>query len=205
MIKSVSHIADAKSGQALNIGSEGELSVTIHSRPPLKDELYTIPFRQYFTDNGTDSGSNDMRVNGSTTNVEFSIDAIDDYDLYIKTCSVVLADNGATLQNFGALSPLTNGVSLKWVNLRFGESVINDGIKSNIQFYRLTTQQAEIIKLSGAAADAINLMIDFKVLFDSIHGVRLRKGTKDRLVWTVRDNLSTGLDQFDIIGYGFKI
>jgi len=35
-------------------------------------------------------------------------------------------------------------------------------------------------------------------------GLRLRKGTKDRLVFTVRDNI-TAIDQFDAIAYGLKL
>lgn len=192
---------ESHKGVPLKINGEGEISVTTHSHPPLEETKNTLPFRSYFEN----SGSNDMRVNGSSTNVSFSIAADKDYDYFIKGIHVKLADAGAKLDKFGALTALTNGILFQWSNLNDGAITIHEGIKSNIAFFRMSTQTPQIIDLSGGGADSINVYIDLTNLFGAEFGIRLKKGTTDSLSFIVRDNLSTGLDEFNIIGYGLKI
>ena len=69
------------SGNTLKINGEGELNVVVHPHPPKNEENLAVPFRQYFTDDGTSSGSNDMRVNGATNSVDFYIKAETDRDI----------------------------------------------------------------------------------------------------------------------------
>ena len=185
----------------LRVDSEGAASVTIHSHPPKDEEISSLPFRSYFL-NGA---SNDMRVNGSTTNVAFSINASADYDYYIKNISIKLADAGATFAEFANLAALTNGVQFVWQSRDFGELIIHEGIKTNLEFFRLTNQTPTIIDLSGGGADAVLVNIDLTDLVGSQWGVRLQKNTTDSLFFRVKDNLGTGIDSFNIIGYGIKI
>lgn len=191
-----------KNGKELNINGEGELTVAIHTHPPIDEKIESLPFRAYFRNS---AGSNDMRVNGATTNVDFSIDADEDFDYYIKTLSVKLADATAQFNEFGALAALTNGIEFKWRNQKTGELIIHDGIKDNLEWFRLSDQAPLIVDLSGGGADAVVAHIDLGKLFGNEWGVRLVKGRKDQLVFTVKDNLSVGIDEFNIIGYGVKI
>jgi hypothetical protein len=93
----------------LKVYDEGAVGVVEHRHPPLDEETAALPFRQYFTDDGTATGSNDWTVDGSSTNAEFYIKAVTDYDLYIKSISVIIGDGGApALNKYGALSALTN-------------------------------------------------------------------------------------------------
>ena len=189
------------SGKKLKVNGEGEVAVTIHNHPPIDEKVESLPFRTYFENNS----SNDLRVNGSTTPVEFSIDADADYDYFIKAISVKLADAGATFNEFGNLSALTNGVEFLWRSQDVGELTIHDGIKDNLEWFRFSNTQPIIIDLSGGGADAVVVTIDLQVLFSSTWGLRLKKGTKDKLIFRVNDNLSSGIDTFNIIGYGTKI
>lgn len=189
-------------GHQLKINGEGELTATIHTHPPVEEKVTSLPFRAYFKNS---SASNDMRVNGATTNVPFYIAADADYDYYIKTISIKVADAGAVLDKFGNLSALTNGVEFKWTNQAVGDLIIHEGFKTNISFFRLSPQTPAITDLSGAGADSIIVDADLARLFGLPYGVRLVKGSTDRLVFTVKDNLSAGLDEFNIIGYGIKI
>jgi len=195
------------------VTDEGALQVVPHSHPVVDEPIITRPFRQYFTDNGHDDGSNDMRVDGSTNNVEFYITALTDYDLYINSASIVIADAGQTLSEFGNLnSALTNGVTLDWVTTDVGQTQIHEGLKTNFDFIRLAGGQPAF----GSAADSFRApnvsgtseayfpFIDFDQIFGVKWGLRLRKGTNDRLTWTVRDDV-TGVDQFDIIAYGIYL
>jgi hypothetical protein len=193
------------SGQQLKVNGEGEIGVVVHTHPPIKESRVSLPFRDYFKN----AGSNDMKVSGTlAAPVEFSIDADANFDYYIKTLSVKLADAGATFDDFGNLSgALTNGVEFYWQSVTLGKLVIHDGIKDNLEFYRLSTNQVannSIIDLSGGGADAVVVSVDLVSLFGNPWGVRLQKDTTDKLVFSVRDNVS-GVDEFNIIGYGTKV
>lgn len=189
-------------GKQLKINGEGELTATIHTHPPIDERVEALPFRAYFKNS---SDASDMRVNGATTNVPFYIAADDDFDYFVKTISIKVADAGATLDKFGNLSALTNGVEFKWFNQKTGDLIIHEGFKTNISFFRLTPQNPVITDLSGAGADSIIVYCDLARLFGNPWGLRLVKGTTDRISFTVKDNLSTGLDEFNIIAYGIKI
>lgn len=197
------------SGNRAKINGEGEINIVQHTHPPIRELVDVFPYRQYFTNS---SGSNDMRVNGSTNNVEFCLRASETRDIWVKTISVIIADAGARLNRFGDIAALTNGVKFSYSNQGLGEVVIHEGLKTNLQFLRLGTASHSIgganaykADISGAGADAYLPIIDMAEAFGMQYGLRLRKGTLDKICFTVRDNLSTGLDQFDIIGYGIQI
>ena len=191
-----------RDGQQLKVNGEGEISVTVHTHPPLDETFESLPFRAYFLD---DAGSNDMRVNGTTTPNSFSISADGDYDYFIKTISVKLADAGMSFSEFGNLTALTNGLEFSWISQKEGTLIVHEGIKDNIEFFRLSDQTPTIIDLSGGGADSITVMIDLTKIFGTPWGLRLTKGTTEKLSFIVRDNLGTGIDEFNIIGYGIKI
>ena len=190
-----------ENGRQLKVNGEGEITASIHTHPPIDEKVEALPFRSYFLK----SGSNNMRVDGSTTNADFVISADADYDYFIKAINIKLADAGAKFNLFGALTALTNGVEFLWQSQAVGELVIHDGIKDNLEWFRLANISPTIIDLSGGGADAVVVTVDMKILFSSNWGVRLQKGTNDKLIFRVRDNLSAGLDEFNIIAYGTKI
>lgn len=197
------------SERSLKINPEGAAHTVKHTHPPLEEKINPFPFRQYFLNS---SGSNDMRVNGSSTIQEFTIDARQDRDIWIKTISVRISDTGAKLDKFGALNALTNGVTFDYSTISLGDLVIHEGLKTNLSFLRLGVNSPAIggvdafkADLSGGGADTYLPVLDISAIFGMEFGLRLVKGTKDKLKFTVRDNLSTGLDTFDIIGYGIQI
>jgi len=194
---------------AAMINGEGELNVVVHPHPPKDEAEHPIPFRQYFTTDGTSAGSKDMLVNGSSTEQKFWIGSNSEYDTYINSVSVVIADASATLNKFGNLTALSNGVKIEWVTNEFGTRIIADAITTNFEFMRLaagypafgnTTNTFRANNVSGTS-EAYIPHIDFKSIFGMSWGFRLRKKTTDQLVFTIRDDVS-GMDQFDAIGYG---
>ena len=199
------------SGNHWRINGEGEGNVVVHPHPPRDEVEHPIPLRQYFTDNGRPTGSNNMRVDGSVTPVEFSICADADVDLYVSAAAVVIADAGATLNKFGNLGTLTNGVLFEWVTQEFGTVVIHEGLKTNFDFVRLAGGKPAFGDAASAfrannvsgTSEAYLPMIDFDEIFGLRWGMRLRRGTTDCLRFTIRDNVA-GVDQFDVIGYGIK-
>lgn len=200
------------SGIAATVNIEGALEVVVHSHPASTDRITTIPSRKFFTDNGLVTGNSDMRVNGSINPQSFFIEALENTDGFVKTISIVIADQSATLNKFGNLAALTNGVEFSYVSDEFGTVVIADALKTNFDFVRMSlgspafgdgTAAFRANNVSGNS-EAYIPVINMAILFGMPFGLRLRAGTKDRIVFTVKDDL-TGVDQFDIIGYGIAI
>lgn len=189
-------------GGQLKVGDEGEVHVALHTHPVLNESTLSVPFREYFKNS---SASEDMRVNGATTNVDFTINAREESSVWIKSISIKLADPGAKFNLFGALAALSNGVEFTWFTQLLGEIVIHEGIKTNLQFFRLSDQVPTIIDLSGGGDDAITVYIDLAKIFGNQYGLKLSKGTKDRLTFRIKDNLSAGLSEFNAIAYGIAI
>lgn len=200
------------SGNVAKINGEGELNVVVHPHPPLNETNSALPFRQYLTDNGTYSGSNDMTVNGSTNNVEFYVTALQDYDIYIKSISFEIADAGGLLNEFGSINELSNGCELYWETQEDGKTIIHEELTTNWKIIRLCGGQPaygngnssfRANNISGNS-EGFTPFLDFNYLFGLKYGLRLRKGTLDRLSFVIKDNVSN-LDSLNIIAYGIKI
>lgn len=202
------------SGIGLKVQPEGTINIVAHPHPPQGEQLIADPFRQYFTDDGTSAGSNDWAVDGSVTNANFSIGADVDFDVYIKSISLVIGDGGSpALNKYGALTALTNGVQWCLFNQELGLYELHDGIKTNLEFIRLgvdtaaigTGTDAFLADVSGGGTEKSYLpTIDLAETFGLRYGIRLRRGTKDKLTFTVRDDLSA-LTTHNAIGYGIRI
>lgn len=201
-------------GKPVKVGNEGELNVVVHPHPPISETVTALPFRQFFTDDGYSTGSTAMNVDGSATAQDFYVAASQDYDIYINSISVNIGDGGAPALNlYGALTALTNGVQWLYFNNEEGEYELHDGIKTNLEFIRLgqntgaigTGTDAYLADVSGGGTEKAYLpVIDISDTFGLIYGIRLRKGTTDKLLFRIRDDL-TGLTTHNAIAYGIRI
>jgi hypothetical protein len=152
-----------------------------------------------------------MLVNGSTTNVDFYIKA-KSYDVYINTIIFEIADAGAVLNKFGALSALTNGLEFYYFNQTNGKYTIESSLKTNYDFVKLANFEpaygtaANAFQLTNAisAAEAYVGVIDMEDVFGLQWGLKLRANTTDTLGFTVKDNI-TALDAMTIKVYGIRI
>lgn len=200
------------SENSLKINGEGEIGVVLHAHPPNNERVESYPFSQWFTNNGLATGSNDLRVNGATASQDFYVSGRQGIDIYIKSISVQISDNGSALNKFGALAALTNGVSFLYANDELGEITIQDQIKTNLDFIRIglstgaigTGTDAYKADISGGGADTYLPTIDLSVTFGFPWGLRLVKGSRDKLIFRINDNVS-GLDTFNIKGFGIQI
>lgn len=206
-------ILDGKGkGNKVAVDKAGLLHVQTQPHPPRDAAIDILPFSQFFTSTGLSSGSSDMVVNGSSSPQEFSIVAQNGKNIFIKTISVQISDNGANLNNFGALTALTNGVDFAWFTQESGEFVIQSGIQTNLDFMRLglgvppigSGTNAFKADISGGGADTYLPVIDLASTFGLPYGLKLRQGTTDKVTFTINDNL-TGIDTFNIIGYGIEL
>jgi hypothetical protein len=195
----------------LKIDKEGSVQVVVNAHPPLDEQIYPLPFREFFVDS---NGSSDMAINGSVTNVAFSISASQDYDIYIKYVSVEIGDGGSpNLNLFGALPALTNGVEFCHFNNTDGFYTLHEGVKTNKAFIRMGTDTAAIgtgvdsflADTSGGGSEKSYFPnIDFAESYGMPWGIRLRKGSEDKLIFKVKDNLSN-LTTFNAVGSGIRL
>jgi hypothetical protein len=101
-------------GYDAKVSSEYALSVQDQGLPPIEPIGRGQVFRQFLTNGGAASDSNDMQVDGSSTAVEFWVPADSTDELYISSLSFVIADASATLDKFGNITALTNGCDLEY-------------------------------------------------------------------------------------------
>lgn len=198
-------------GRQLSVNEEGAIHAVIHQHPPTFETINAFPFRSYFTNS---AGSSDMIVDGSTNAVDFFITASPDYDIYIKYITAEISDtSGLSLNNFGGLSPLTNGVAFLWDTQAEPSYELHEGIKTNKEFIRIASDTAAV----GTGTDAFLADVsgggtqksyfpnlDMTEIYGFQWGIRLRKGTLDKLIFRVQDNL-TGLSVFNIIATGTRL
>jgi hypothetical protein len=209
MIKS--SIRDTRNGNTLKIENDGATNTYVIPRPPSDIDQIALPFSQYLSTNGESTGTTSMLVNGSTTNVDFYIKA-KSYDVYINTIIFEIADAGAVLNKFGALSALTNGLEFYYFNQTNGKYTIESSLKTNYDFVKLANFEpaygtaANAFQLTNAisAAEAYVGVIDMEDVFGLQWGLKLRANTTDTLGFTVKDNI-TALDAMTIKVYGIRI
>lgn len=195
----------------LNIDEEGNINVVTHTHPPLNETSIAYPFRSYMKNS---AGSSDMIVDGSVTPQNFYVAANSNRDIFIKCISWRLGDTGTmNLSTFGALSALTNGCELVYQNDALGEITIADQLKTNLAMVRLGTSTAPVGTgadaflldvQSGGAEDTYLPFMDMSQMFGFQWGLRLAKGSNDRLTFRIKDALA-GLITFNAICYGVTL
>ena len=183
------------------VNKEGTLNVVVHPHPPLTETVIGIPTVENFVDA---AGSADMQVVGTAAvPIEFCIQARRDYDVFVKTVMITIADAGASLNEFGSIGELTNGVDFYWFSQDLGEFVIKNDMTTNWDFIKLSRGNPSFGTGSSSFrannvsnnSEGFLPVIDFNILFGQPFGIRLRKGTLDKLVFQVRDD-TTGVDEF---------
>ena len=192
-------------GKEIHIDENGSPIVTSNTHPPSDPSITLLPYRDYFKNN---AGSIEMNVNGSINNIDFLVNASDSLRS-IKSIFVSIVDANASLGQFGNIGILTNGIEFKWVSSDFGEVVISNSLKTNFDFIALAGgqpaygagQNAFISSNVVGTEEAIIAFVDFTSLFGLQYGIPLRPNTNDRLIFTIKDNLSA-VTQFRIIAYG---
>lgn len=199
-------ISDAE-GHRARVTPQGDLVTALSQNPPVGGQILTVPFADFLT---VESGTSALNINGATTNQNAVINARNDGDTYITTMNVLISDSPLALNRFGGLTALTNGLQFFYES-PLGRTTLPLNIRTNFDIIRLAQLTAPIgtktdaFQLTNAGAeseDAYNPVIDLTRFGPLNYGVRLRKGTKDRVGFTIRDNL-TGLTVFNILATGF--
>lgn len=157
----------------------------------------------------TSGGVSDMAVDGSSTSVEYFLDADADADIYMKEMHVVIVDNNIRLSKFGNISALSNGITIKFINPDASETIIAGPIQSlgDFLFYgpvgwgsNTTSFEAGDVNTSSHYAGFYTFDLT-KYIED---GIRIPAGdATSKLIVTIEDDLSN-LTEFKIRVTGFK-
>ncbi len=205
MIKTA--LTDESDGTTAKLEDNSQI-VTVRPWPP-REEQKTQGFNRFITNDGLESGSEDMQVVGTlAAPIEFWIPASVENDRYITTLFFIIADATATLSQFGAVTALTNGCRI-FYERPSGEVNLHTTLKSNFDFVQFCEGQPAF----GTGNDAFRgknvsgnseAYIPVKDLtkMSPPYGIRLAQGTEQRFVIQVRDT-TTGVDRFDVRVEGF--
>lgn len=198
-------------GALARVDKDGNVNIIAHPYPPRDVSQKLVPYAQFMTADGTASASNDLIVNGATTAVNFWIGSSQTFDLYVNRISIQISDPGASLERFGAITALTNGIQLFYSSNETGEIIISNSWKTNLDVFRDATSGKEfgvsnsawLVDIAGGAGlDTYFPVIDLDDAFGTPFGVRISKGTNDKLGVRIRDNMA-GLSIFNVKCYGF--
>ena len=205
MLKTVLADGGGQAGEAFV--RDNALIVGIRGGPPILPQNCKI-FRQYLTDDGEPDGSNDMGVDGSGTEAPFFVPANNDNDVYITKVDF-LVGYGATAVLYQWLdsgAALTNGHRF-FYQRKDGFVDIHDAIKVTSDMLRLGVQ--DFLSTGWEARNfAAGNDYGFIMRVNMLHllppyGLKLERGTIERLCFTVRDN-NTDADVMNAIAYGFE-
>lgn len=199
------HISDGRGTKyQAKVHEDGALGIIAHPEPPFLAQKTEL-FRQYLTDDGTDTGSNDMGINGSVTNVDFWIPADVEKDRYITKLSIIVAyaASGAPFK-WGDGTALTNGTKVFYTSLR-GEKILHEGIQANQDLMRAndngvtTVWEVRHVNANNdygffTTVSLSNVMPPF--------GIKLDAGTNQKLVARIRDDATAAIT-FNILAEGF--
>lgn len=204
------HIRDPFTGRGLRVNHEGAVGNVEHAHPSLEDAVNLLPFRVDFEQAGNAQMAG--AVGTLAAPQEFSVDAVSTYDTWIKTISTEVTDTNPSASLFGSLPRLTNGVSFVWVSE--GIERVLATVRSNFELIRFGSTSTPawgvganaftVTNAIGQNDDSYLISVDLNALLGFRWGLRLRKGTNDRILWRVQDDLD-GLLSFTSICGGTQL
>lgn len=154
-------------------------------------------------------------TDGSVTPVDYTLlvsDASSEFDYYVQSIVLVISDGTQNYSKYGAIAALTNGVDL-YSTIRGDIDYIMEGAKTGGEVLiwaamdEIFPTNPAIISGWSTNDDALVSIFDIKAMIPGtggLSGLRIGRGTKDSLTFTVNDNLTALSDHF-IFVKGFKL
>jgi hypothetical protein len=159
---------------------------------------------------GLDSGNTDMSVVGSLASpVEFFVESVEDFDIRVMGILVIIADGPTTPHNnFGSIAALTNGWDLI-INEAGEDTFLVNKAKTNGE----TVLQTGAARPYGNANDTFiftnfnatdNATTAYFPIAEYIPGgLRIGRGTKDRVSAFINDDISA-LTEMTVRIFGYR-
>lgn len=209
MSKTTKIVDGGGSGIAAKVSPEGFLYTQEAPYPPTGEDAKISVYREFITLNGDGATST---IEAATAGQVYYIQAEPDVDIYITSLSFLIAESGASLQEFGGSAPLATGCRLYYEDQN-GEINIGTNLTTNFDFVRLCQGNPAFgdgnTAFLGQNVVPTNIEAYFPVLdfrqFGFKWGLKLSAGTLNRLILEVNDNIAAlGLTSFNAIAYGFR-
>jgi hypothetical protein len=204
MLKTILEDGHKWTQNAAFVDDRGALAVAA-TTPPLPDTWSPSRFRyfsQLLSDDGTPTWTTNMNVDWSVTPQEFYIPSNTDYDIRIMWIIIIIADTAVVHNNFGNVGALANGWGLKiteaWVDTSLIDAAKTWGqVIAQSWFANAYWDSATSFELSNWTwtEDAQTIYLPVSDLVPG--GIRIGRGTKDKIISTVNDNV-TGLTEFTV-------
>lgn len=201
------HIADGKGSKTTaKVDNDHALYTTTIPYPPLLKQK-TIPFRQYLTLDGLSNGIKNMGVDGSVTNQDFYINSNPLNDRYISNISFLVGyGTSGRPRQWADGSDLPNGSRLFYES-ESGEVDIHDEIKANQDLFRLSfapilPRDWELRHVYSNNDFGYFISMDLRS-FGLPFGIKLDRGSNQKIIMRIRDDAGSSADEFDAICYGF--
>jgi len=194
-------------------GTDRSATVTTHNALEVALEIPDVPeigtknrlqFNTvYLGSEGGDAGAINMAVDGSVTPQEFYYSSQQDYDVLIDRFIIVLVDGSVAYNKFGAVAALPNGFRLSVIEAN-QETVIIDDASTTGELVALTgaISEHDILGNYNAGNDDA-FILNYSINGPLSNGLRIGRGTQDRIVATVKDDL-TELVTFNIRAVGAR-
>lgn len=204
------NIKDPSSGREAWVSDHNALRVEqiINDVPPVGTPNRHRYYHQLLGSTGAGSGTTNQNVDGRAPAQEFYVAAHTDYDIWVTVLQIIIADTAVTHDKFGNLSALSTGWDLH-VTESGEDTKIMDAVKTGGQ----AIMQGGGMFGFGSGAGAFELiswtgtedaqMVNVPLGFLMPGGIRLGRGTNDRIVSTVSD-LLTGLTEFTVRAIGYR-
>ena len=213
------------SGKYIKVNDAGYILTQNSIVPPNDSRDLQIIYRKFLTLNA-DGTTTEMLVDGSTTPQKFYVEASSENDIYITSLSIIiqgallnLGDDFAGNEDAPAGVPLTNGFNIYYEDQN-GLINIGTDFTTNFDFIRLCQGNPNFGDDGNAfiipgltagkkknAATGIIPILDFNEVFGFTYGLKLLRGSNNRFVFEINDDLTTGLglnSGMNVIAYGFE-
>ena len=202
-------VGEHNGGHTAHVSDHNTLFVTQRDAEPpsIGTESRLRYYSSVLGSTGADSGTTNMNVNGAVTAQEFFIEAHPDYDLRVMAIVIIIADQNIAHNAFGGVVALANGWSLSTVESGDVTTLIDEAKTSGQVIaqagfghpYGGGATSFQLTKWTGTE-DAHTILIPTHSYIPN--GIRIGRGTKDKVISTVNDDL-TGLTEFTVrlIGY----
>lgn len=206
------HIKDALNDLTAHV--DGNHALRVSTSKPDVDPIGTPNRYRYLHGklgtSGMDSGTLSQNINGSSTPQEFYIASDTAFDIYIMVINIVIADGNIAHNMFGGINPsnLVNGWDLYVKELGIITYLVENAFSSGevvtqagfFNPYGNAGTSWELTSYTGVS-DAHTISIP---MFQYVPGgLRLGRGTTDRLVSVIADDF-TGLTDFFVAVHGYK-
>jgi hypothetical protein len=194
-------------GRHSRVYGRGSIPVSVVPTPPGDVASDAARQRKLYAGKLTnnESDSSDLTVDGSSTPVEFSVDAESDRILtilqlrFLHHSKTMKMDSGLEPRTFGVAGLLATGLELEADQDGLTTSIWSDPV-TNTADYWTYCDAGSLVNLVDGIAATVDYMLQIQTLLEP---VVLMPGTKDRVVLRVNDDLSS-LTLFEVFVFGIQ-